>query len=176
MTVPACRIDTGGLQKVTIIIRDGGVFMKYELAMSATEVSAYMDEVFPQVRHLGFAVENLGPGEITVSMKIGNESLRPGGTVSGPTMFTLADCASYLIILAHIGKVALAVTTNLNINFLSKPGQKDLIATARLLKLGKRLAVCDIELRSRDEEQLVAHATATYSIPPRSDAPAASSA
>ena len=100
-------------------------------------------------------------------MKISSKDLRPGGTVSGPTMFTLADCASYLVILAHIGKVALAVTTNLNINFLNKPAETDLIARAKLLKLGKRLAVCDIELRSRGEEKLVAHATATYSIPPR---------
>lgn len=81
-------------------------------------------------------------------------------------MFTLADCASYLIVLAHIGKVALAVTTNLNINFISKP-EGDLIADTTLLKLGKRLAVCEISIKTKEQEKLVAHATATYSIPPR---------
>lgn len=141
--------------------------MNYQLAMNLDEVTDYIAEVFPQISHYGFEVEELIPGEITVSMKISSKDLRPGGTVSGPTMFTLADCASYLVILAHIGKVALAVTTNLNINFLNKPAETDLIARAKLLKLGKRLAVCDIELRSRGEEKLVAHATATYSIPPR---------
>lgn len=141
--------------------------MSYQLAMNAEEVSAYVAEVFPQVEHYGFMVEQLEPGSVTISMKVSERDLRPGGTVSGPAMFTLADCAAYLVILAHIGKVALAVTTNLNINFLSKPGPTDMVATARLLKLGKRLAVCDIELRSKGSETLVAHATATYSIPPR---------
>ena len=80
-------------------------------------------------------------------------------------MFTLADCASYLLVLAHIGKVALAVTTNLNINFLSKP-TGDLVADAHVLKLGKRLAVCEILIRSKVNNSLVAHATSTYSLPP----------
>lgn len=140
--------------------------MTYQLAMTADELSDYISEVFPQVAHHGFKIEDLAPGSLSVSMKITENDLRPGGTVSGPTMFTLADCASYLVILAHIGKVALAVTTNLNINFLNKPAEGDLIGSAKLLKLGKRLAVCDIEVRSKGEEKLVAHATATYSIPP----------
>ena len=136
-----------------------------KLEMKASEVEAYIDEVFPQVADYGFRIENLETGKIAVSMKIRDTHLRPGGTVSGPTMFTLADCASYLIVLAHIGKVALAVTTNLNINFISKP-VGDLIAEAKLLKLGKRLAVCEISIRIKADETLVAHATATYSIPP----------
>ena len=136
-----------------------------QLMMTADEIEAYIDEVFPQVDGYGFKIEHLELGKINVSMKIEDVHLRPGGTVSGPTMFTLADCASYLIILAHIGKVALAVTTNLNINFISKP-KGDLVASAQLLKLGKRLAVCEISIRTKSEESLVAHATATYSIPP----------
>ena len=136
-----------------------------QLVMTAREVTDYIAEVFPQVADYGFKVEHLETGKISISMKITNVHLRPGGTVSGPTMFTLADCASYLIILAHIGKVALAVTTNLNINFISKP-EGDLVADAILLKLGKRLAVCEISIRSKTNNTLVAHATATYSIPP----------
>lgn len=135
------------------------------LQMSADEISNYIAEVFPQVADYGFHIEHLEIGKISISMKIKDAHLRPGGTVSGPTMFTLADCASYLIVLAHIGKVALAVTTNLNINFIAKP-EGDLIADATLLKLGKRLAVCEISIRSKATRTLVAHATATYSIPP----------
>ena len=137
-----------------------------QLQMNASEVSSYIADVFPQVADYGFQIEHLEKGKISISMKIRDSHLRPGGTVSGPTMFTLADCASYLIVLAHIGKVALAVTTNLNINFLAKP-EGDLVADAILLKLGKRLAVCEISIRSKSTESLVAHATATYSIPPK---------
>ena len=137
-----------------------------QLQMNASEVSSYIADVFPQVADYGFQIENLETGKISISMKIRDAHLRPGGTVSGPTMFTLADCASYLIILAHIGKVALAVTTNLNINFISKP-EGDLVADAVLLKLGKRLAVCEVSIRTKITKNLVAHATATYSIPPK---------
>ena len=90
--------------------------------------------------------------------------MRPGGTVSGPAMFALADCAAYFITLAHVGKVALAVTTNLNINFLNKP-VGNLVAEASLLKLGKRLAISEVSIFTHKEGTLVAHATATYSIP-----------
>ena len=136
-----------------------------QIKLSADEVAEYVSEVFPQSDQYGFAVESIKPGEGIISMKVTEGHLRPGGTVSGPSMFALADCASYLLILAHIGKVALAVTTNLNINFLSKP-QGDLVATAKLLKLGKRLAVCDVSIHAVFDNTLVAHATATYSIPP----------
>lgn len=137
-----------------------------KLVMNADEVDAYIAEVFPQVEDYHFKIESLEIGKISVSMKTSYAHLRPGGTISGPTMFTLADCASYLIVLAHIGKVALAVTTNLNINFISKP-EGDLIADATLLKLGKRLAVCEIAIKTKEQGRLVAHATATYSIPPK---------
>ena len=91
---------------------------------------------------------------------------RPGGTVSGPTIMMLADVGMYVAILASIGWVPLAVTTNLNINFLRKPAPGALIAECRLLKLGKRLAVGEVVIRSEGDEDLVAHATSTYSIPP----------
>ncbi|CAM5215862.1 Phenylacetic acid degradation protein OS=Bosea thiooxidans OX=53254 GN=ARD30_00970 PE=4 SV=1 [Bosea thiooxidans] len=91
--------------------------------------------------------------------------LRPGGTISGPTMMALADLALYAAILAQIGPVALAVTTNLSFNFLRKPGQAALIGEAKLLKLGKRLAVGEVRLFSQGESEIVCHATGTYSIP-----------
>lgn len=136
--------------------------------MSAPEVSAYLDEVFPQIKSNGdnISVVDVSPGAALVRLDADEKHLRPGGTVSGPTMFMLADLAAYSVILAHIGKVALAVTTNLNINFLMKPEPGPLDATATILKLGKRLVVTDIAMRDSGG-QMVAHATATYSIPPR---------
>jgi uncharacterized protein (TIGR00369 family) len=95
------------------------------------------------------------------------DSLRPGGTIAGPTMMMLADVAMYVALMASIGWVPLAVTTSLNINFLRKPSPGPLEAAYRILKLGKRLAVGEVSIRSEGEEELVAHATTTYSIPPR---------
>jgi uncharacterized protein (TIGR00369 family) len=136
--------------------------------MSAPEVSAYLDEVFPQIKANGddIVVLRASPGTAEVRLNADDKHLRPGGTVSGPTLFMLADLAAYSVILAHIGRVALAVTTNLNINFLMKPEPGPLDATATILKMGKRLVVTDIAIRDSGR-QLVAHATATYSIPPR---------
>lgn len=135
--------------------------------MTAPEVSSYLDEVFPQIRSNGddISVLEILPGSALVRLNADQKHLRPGGTVSGPTMFMLADLSAYAVILAHIGKVALAVTTNLNINFLMKPVPGALDATATVLKLGKRLVVTDIAIRDSGGA-LVAHATATYSIPP----------
>ena len=136
--------------------------------MTAPEVSSYLDEVFPQIKTNGdnIAVVTVAPGEAVVRLEADDKHLRPGGTVSGPTLFMLADLAAYAVILAHIGRVALAVTTNLNINFLMKPEPGPLNATATILKLGKRLVVTDIAIVDSGGE-MVAHATATYSIPPR---------
>jgi uncharacterized protein (TIGR00369 family) len=91
--------------------------------------------------------------------------LRPGGTISGPAMMALADLALYAAILAQIGPVGLAVTTNLSFNFLRKPAQRALIAECRLLKLGKRLAVGEVAMMSEGDAAVVCHATGTYSIP-----------
>lgn len=93
--------------------------------------------------------------------------LRPGGTISGPTMMSLADTVVYALVLSAIGKVPLAVTTNLSINFLRKPQPAALIAEARMLKLGRSLAICDVEIKSEGSDDLVAHAVVTYSIPPQ---------
>jgi uncharacterized protein (TIGR00369 family) len=135
--------------------------------MDKTQVTEFVREVFPQADSFQWSVEEISNGFIKVAMEISEADLRPGGTISGPTMFALADVAAYLVILAHIGKVALAVTTNLNINFLAKPPMADLYAECHLLKLGKRLAICEVHIKSVENESLVAQATATYSIPPR---------
>lgn len=141
--------------------------MPYTPVLTAQEVSDYVHGVFSESDVYNWRVEEVRPGEISIIMKTGQRDIRPGGTVSGPTMFALADISAYLLILAHIGKVALAVTTNLSINFLNKPEPGELKAEARLIKLGKRLAVCEVWIHSGDSDTIVAQATATYSIPPR---------
>jgi len=115
-----------------------------------------------------YDIDKVWHGGCVVRRHFERGSLRPGGTLSGATMMALADFAVYVAILASIGWVPLAVTTNLTINFLKKPAQRSLLAEVRLIKLGKRLAVGEVEIRSEGDEELVAHATATYSIPPQS--------
>src|ERR1043166_10198453 len=105
-------------------------------------------------------------GRCRIRRAFNERSLRPGGTISGPTMMAMTDFAMYVAILASVGPVPLAVTTSLNINFLRKPAQRDLLAEARLIKLGKRLAVGEVEIYSDGDDERGAHATATYSIPP----------
>ena len=122
---------------------------------------------FPEMFHTrsGYVLEQLWYGGCRVRKHFHPRSLRPGGTLSGPTMMALADFGIYVAILATIGWVPAAVTTNLNINFLKMPAARDLIGEARLLKVGRRLAVAEIGMRSDGEEELVAHATGTYAIP-----------
>jgi len=114
-----------------------------------------------------FQVELLDHGRVRMRAPFKSDHIRPGGTVSGPIMMTLADCAMYGVVLSAIGQVELAVTTNLNINFLQRPAPADLIAEGSLLKLGRRLAVCEITIFSDAHDQPVAHVTGTYSIPPQ---------
>lgn len=136
------------------------------LKMTIGDLEVFLKEVFPQVEE-DFAIEELTEDEITVRLKVSEKHLRPGGTVSGPSMFGLADVCFYLIILANVGPKALTVTTNCSIDFMRKPAPHDLIAKARLLKLGKALAVGDVLLYSDGMDKPVAHANVTYSIPPK---------
>jgi uncharacterized protein (TIGR00369 family) len=138
--------------------------------LTVGEIEAHFARDFPQ-GDFGpkglFRIERVGMGSALVRMKASESVLRPGGTVSGSSMMTLADATMYVAILASIGWVPLAVTTSLNINFLKKPKAGDVLADCKLLKLGKRLTVGEIAIRSDGEEEIVAHSTATYSIPPR---------
>ncbi|MXZ80997.1 MAG: PaaI family thioesterase [Gammaproteobacteria bacterium] len=132
--------------------------------MNLDEARRFLEREFPQATCV---VEAIGPGTATVAQPIGYQHLRPGDTVSGPTMMMLADCAAFFAILGKYGKVALAVTTGFNINFLRKPAaDRSVVADCNLLKAGKRLVVCEIHLYSDGLQEPVAHATATYSIPP----------
>ena len=137
-----------------------------EPRLTAAEITEFLDEVFPQLRGQ-MVIEEVGPMRARMRMPIDASHLRPGGTVSGPAMFTLADCTFYVATLAMIGREALAVTTSLSINFLRKPARRDLIGEARILKLGQRLSVGDVTLTSEGDDRPVAHATVTYAIPSR---------
>ena len=138
--------------------------------LDAEQLTALLDEAFPQMQsgeERPTVIELIEPGRAKCRLRYNPYQLRPGGTISGPAMMGLADHAMYVVLLAHIGWVPLAVTTNLSINFLRKPEPKDLIAEAMLLKLGKSLAVGEISIRSDGSENPVAHVVSTYSIPPR---------
>lgn len=127
----------------------------------------FLHRAFPQVAH-DFEVLSVAPSRMTVRLVPGPQHLRPGGTVSGPSLFTLADCAVYLAIIAHVGEEALAVTTNASIDFMRKPAAgRELRADVTLLKLGRSLAVGDVLIRNAGEDAAVARATLTYSRPPK---------
>lgn len=135
--------------------------------MTGAELAAFMYQAFPQAAD-DFHVECLTPDGITMRLRVAERHLRPGGTISGPSMFGLADVAVYLAILSRVGPVALAVTTNASMDFLRKPAAgADLLGEARLLKLGKVLAVGDVLIFSEGMAEPVARASMTYSIPPR---------
>jgi uncharacterized protein (TIGR00369 family) len=120
--------------------------------------------------YFDFRVEEASKAAVTVRLAYNEKQLRAGGTISGPVIMMLADTAMYAQIMAAMGPEMLAVTTSMTLNFLSKPPPTDLIGRGRLLKLGKRLAVMEVEVRSAADDKLVAHVTGTYSIPPRPDA------
>ncbi|MEM8593028.1 MAG: PaaI family thioesterase [Pseudomonadota bacterium] len=135
--------------------------------MSIPDLHDFLKEVFPQVGEQ-FTVEEITKDGIVIRLNVGEEHLRPGGTVSGPSMFGLADVSVYLAVLSRIGPKALAVTTNCSIDFMRKPAANtDIIAHCTLLKLGRVLAVGDALLYSDGLEAPVARATLTYSIPPK---------
>ena len=133
-----------------------------KLQFSISELSSYLDEVFPQVVNR-YRIVDLQQGYARVIQNITQENLRPGGTVSGPTIFSLVDIGMYILLLAHIGKEPLAVTTNCSIDFLKKPKMdEELLADCNLLKLGKTLVVGEVLVKSSDKEALLARSSITY--------------
>ncbi len=138
-----------------------------ELRMDKSALMAFLRDEFPQVS-AEFSIDRLDASGLAVRLAVADRHLRPGGTVSGPSMFALADVAVYLAILSRLGPVALAVTTNCSIDFMRKPASGvDLICDARLLKLGRQLAVGDALLFSEGVAEPVARASLTYAIPPQ---------
>ena len=132
--------------------------------MSKIDRENFLEKGYPQVSN-NFKILNTKPNSLSMLMHISDEHLRPGGTVSGPTMFLLADVSFYLATLSIIGPKSLTVTTNCSINFLRKPNISDLISESRVLKIGKTLSVGDVLIYSKGIKEPVAHASLTYSIP-----------
>lgn len=141
--------------------------------MTVEELEQFLDANFPDMAQRAVSVENVDENFARVRLRYHDRHLRPGGTIAGPSLMMLADMAMYMALLAMIGPVALAVTTNLNINFLRKPAQADVIGECRILKLGKRLAVGEVTMYSEGDTEPVAHATVTYSIPQETESPRA---
>jgi len=139
------------------------------LAMQAADLYSFLEREFPQVGHMKLEIAELDEQSIRLRLPVSEQHLRPGGTISGPTLVWLADLSFYLLIMGRLGPVAAAVTTNLNINFMRKPEPADLLGEGRLMKLGRALAVGDFTIRSEGSEEPVAHATLTYSLPRSKD-------
>ncbi len=135
--------------------------------LTAAQLQEFLVREFP---FTSMQVETVGDGRACVRMPVLPRHLRPGGTVSGPTLMTLADTAMYMALLGEMGLVAPAVTTSLTINFLHRPSAGcDLLGEARLLKVGRRLAVDEVFIYSAGQAEPVAHATVTYAIPQETD-------
>lgn len=135
--------------------------------MTVAAVEEFLAREFPQIDGL-YAIEAVGPLSARLRCIFNEAQLRPGGTISGPTIMALADVSLYVTILANRGPIALAVTSSLSFNFLRKPERRPLIAECRLLKLGRTLAVGEVSIRSEGGVEPVAHAVGTYSLPSQS--------
>ncbi|KZY39273.1 MULTISPECIES: PaaI family thioesterase [unclassified Oleiphilus] len=136
------------------------------MTLQAADVQARIREWVPMAEDIDLKIEEIKPGYARIRIPFQDKCIRPGGTVSGPVMMTAGDTAMYAAILGSLGEVAMAVTSNLNINFLQRPEQRDLIAEGKILKLGKRIAFCEVSIRSEGAEDVVAHVTGSYSLPP----------
>ncbi|MDX1452252.1 MAG: PaaI family thioesterase [Oleiphilaceae bacterium] len=136
------------------------------MGLDAGEVQALIREWVPMAEDIDLQVVAIGDGTARIRIPFDARNLRPGGSVSGPVIMAAGDTAMYAAILGSLGKVAMAVTSNLNINFMQRPAQVALLADAQILKLGKRIAFCEVGIRSEGSEELVAHVTGSYSLPP----------
>jgi len=142
------------------------------IVLDANEMTEFLDEVFPQVKGM-FEIDRLDEDLLVMRLLHHERHLRPGNTVSGPAMFALVDVAAYVATMSRVGREALAVTTHCSIDFMRKPAAgRDVVAEAKVLKLGKALSVTQVLLFSEGESEPVANASLTYSIPPkRKEAP-----
>ncbi len=136
------------------------------MALSAFEIEQKIKSWVPMAQDIGLIVEEVRSAYARIRIPFQAKHLRPGGSISGPVMMTAGDTAMYVAILGSLGEMAMAVTSNLNINFLKRPEQRDLLAEATILKLGKRIAFCEVALRCEGSDELVAHVTGSYSLPP----------
>lgn len=137
-----------------------------ESRITVEEFEGLVEEAAPFAHDFDFRVESMERGRAVVRLPASDRHLRPGGTVSGPAMMALADFTMYAVTLSEVGRVPLAVTTSLNINFLRRPRPGDVVARGRTLKAGRRLVVLEVDVFSDGLDEPVAHVTGTYSVPP----------
>lgn len=134
--------------------------------LSAKQVEALIRQGVPMTEDIDLRIERLDEAGALARVPFQPKLVRPGGTLSGPTIMALADAAMYAVVLGRLGRVEMAVTSNLNINFLARPQAVDLLADARILRLSRRQAVCEVSLYSQGgEDELVAHVTGTFALP-----------
>lgn len=139
------------------------------MSLTAEQLGEVIRAGVPMAEDIGFTVDEVGQGYAKTRLVFSDRLVRPGGTLSGPVQMALADASMYAAVMASIGQVEMAVTSNLSINFLEKPAPADLTADAIVLRLGRRIAFCEVRLLSRDpetgEDKLVAHVTGSYALP-----------
>lgn len=134
-------------------------------ALTAEQVQGLIRQGVPMAEDIDLRIDHLDGDKAVARVPFHGKLVRPGGTLSGPTIMALADAAMYAVVLGRLGRVEMAVTANLNINFLAKPKPIDLLAEARILRLSRRQAVCEVSLYSQGEDDPVAHVTGTYALP-----------
>lgn len=134
-------------------------------ALTAEQVQGLIRLGVPMAEDIDLRIDHLDGDKAVARVPFHGKLVRPGGTLSGPTIMALADAAMYAVVLGRLGRVEMAVTANLNINFLAKPKPIDLLAEARILRLSRRQAVCEVSLYSQGEDDPVAHVTGTYALP-----------
>ena len=150
----------------TVLWRTGSDRELKVAELTAEQVQALIRAGVPMAEDIDLRIDHLDTERAVARVPFHGKLVRPGGTLSGPTIMSLADAAMYAVVLGRLGRVEMAVTSNLNINFLAKPKPVDLLAEARILRLSKRQAVCEVQLYSLGEEdELVAHVTGTYALP-----------
>ena len=132
--------------------------------ISTKQFNQIIETELPWAADAGMVLESIEDGKAVMKLPYHQKSIRPGGSISGPHMMMLSDACMFAVVLSILGEVKLAVTTSFNINFLRKPHQTDLLAVGTIIKMGKRLAVIEVSVYS--DEDIVSHATGTYSIPP----------
>lgn len=134
--------------------------------LTAEQVQTLIRAGLPLAEGISLCIDQLDAAGALARVPFHSKLVRPGGTLSGPTIMALADAAMYAVILGRLGRVEMAVTSNLNINFLVKPKPVDLLAHAQILRLSRRQAVCEVSVYSQgNEDELVAHVTGTYALP-----------
>ena len=139
------------------------------MALQAKQVQELIRNWIPMAEDIDLRVEKISDHSSLVRIPFDEKNKRPGGSVSGPVLMAAGDTAMYAAIIGALGEVAMAVTSNLNINFMQRPGEVDILAEGKILKLGKRIAYCEVELYTSGSRELVAHVTGSYALPPKSD-------